>query len=153
LHAQQQAAGFAQQVVGFDQALNGTDIVQDPTTGQQYEAPYNAYDKGGPQGPGYYKDSPAGPQKLKIVTPGGERGPGRAMSGVPGPGPPLAEELLGPIVVAAPDELESLLPEVEVLIARGGTTVTAWMIAAAPRLRVIARSGVGFSEVDVDAAT
>jgi hypothetical protein len=69
LHAQQQAAGFAQQVVGFDQALNGTDIVEDPTTGKQYEAPYNAYDKGGPQGPGYYKDSAHGPQKLKIITP------------------------------------------------------------------------------------
>src|SRR5262249_46011971 len=70
-----------------------------------------------------------------------------------GPVPPLAEELLGPILVAARGELESLLPEVEVLIARGGTTVTAETIAAAPRLRVIARSGVGFSEVDVDAAT
>src|SRR5262249_12899157 len=70
-----------------------------------------------------------------------------------GPVPPVAEELLGPIVVAAPGELESLLPDVEVLIARGGTMVTAATIAAAPRLRVIARSGVGFSEVDVDAAT
>jgi phosphoglycerate dehydrogenase-like enzyme len=70
-----------------------------------------------------------------------------------GPVPQFAEELLGPIVVAAPGELESLLPEAEVLIARGGTTVTAATIAAAPRLRVIARSGVGFSEVDVEAAT
>jgi hypothetical protein len=70
LHVQQQLAGFARQVVGFDQALNGTDIVEDPTTGKQYEAPYNAYDKGGPQGPGYYRSSPAGPQKLKIITPG-----------------------------------------------------------------------------------
>jgi len=70
-----------------------------------------------------------------------------------GPVPIFAEELLGPIVVAAPGELESLLPEADVLIARGGTTVTAATIAAAPRLRVIARSGVGFSEVDVEAAT
>ena len=70
-----------------------------------------------------------------------------------GPVPPVAEELLGPVVVAAPGELESLLPETEVLIARGGTTVTAATIAAAPLLRVIARSGVGFSEVDVEAAT
>ena len=70
-----------------------------------------------------------------------------------GPVPPFVEELLGPIVVASPGELESLLPEAEVLIARGGTTVTAATIAAAPRLRVIARSGVGFSEVDVEAAT
>ena len=70
-----------------------------------------------------------------------------------GPVPPVAEELLGPVVVAAPGELESLLPETEVLIARGGTTVTAATIAAAPLLRVIARSGVGFSEVDIEAAT
>jgi phosphoglycerate dehydrogenase-like enzyme len=70
-----------------------------------------------------------------------------------GPVPPVAEELLGEIVVAAPGELESLLPEVEVLIARGGVVVTAEMIAAAPRLRVIGRSGVGFSEVDVETAT
>ena len=67
--------------------------------------------------------------------------------------PPIAEELLGVIVVAGPGELESLLPEAEVLIVRGGVFVTAETIAAAPRLRVIGRSGVGFSEVDVEAAT
>jgi phosphoglycerate dehydrogenase-like enzyme len=67
--------------------------------------------------------------------------------------PPLAEELLGEIVVAPPGGLEPLLAEAEVLIARGGTQVTAAAIAAAPRLRVIGRSGVGFSEVDVAAAT
>jgi D-3-phosphoglycerate dehydrogenase / 2-oxoglutarate reductase len=70
-----------------------------------------------------------------------------------GPVPPVAEELLGEIVVAAPGELGSLLPEAEVLIARGGVLVTAETIAKAPRLRVIGRSGVGFSEVDVEAAT
>ena len=70
-----------------------------------------------------------------------------------GPVAPVAEALLGEIVVAGPDELEALLPETEVLIARGGAFVTAGTIAAAPRLRVIARSGVGFSEVDVEAAT
>jgi len=70
-----------------------------------------------------------------------------------GPVPPVAEELLGEIAVAGPGELEALLPEAEVLIARGGTVVTAETIAAAPRLRVIGRSGVGFSEVDVEAAT
>jgi D-3-phosphoglycerate dehydrogenase len=70
-----------------------------------------------------------------------------------GPVPAIAEELLGEIVVAPPGELEALLPEAEVLIARGGTLVSAATIAAAPRLRVIGRSGVGFSEVDVDAAT
>jgi len=70
-----------------------------------------------------------------------------------GPVAPVAEELLGEIVVAAPGELEALLPKAEVLIARGGVFVTAETIAAAPHLRVIARSGVGFSEVDVEAAT
>ena len=70
-----------------------------------------------------------------------------------GPVPALAGELLGEIVVAAPNELAALLPQAEVLIARGGAVVTAETIAAAPRLRVIGRSGVGFSEVDVAAAT
>ena len=70
-----------------------------------------------------------------------------------GPVAPVAEELLGEIVVAGPGELEALLPQAEVLIARGGVFVSAETIAAAPQLRVIARSGVGFSEVDVDAAT
>jgi len=67
--------------------------------------------------------------------------------------PPLAEELLGEIVVAAPGELAPLLPQAEVLLVRGGAVITAETIAAAPRLRVIGRSGVGFSEVDVTAAT
>jgi D-3-phosphoglycerate dehydrogenase / 2-oxoglutarate reductase len=70
-----------------------------------------------------------------------------------GPVAPPAEKLLGEVVVAGPGELESLLPRAEVLIVRGGVFITAETIAAAPRLRVIARSGVGFSEVDVDAAT
>jgi phosphoglycerate dehydrogenase-like enzyme len=70
-----------------------------------------------------------------------------------GPVPAVAEELLGEIVVASPAELDALLPDAEVLIARGGTLVTEETMAAAPRLRVIGRSGVGFSEVDVEAAT
>jgi D-3-phosphoglycerate dehydrogenase len=70
-----------------------------------------------------------------------------------GPVAASAEELLGEIVVASQGELEDLLPHAEVLIVRGGVLVTAETIAAAPRLRVIARSGVGFSEVDVEAAT
>jgi D-3-phosphoglycerate dehydrogenase len=70
-----------------------------------------------------------------------------------GPVAPVAAELLGEIVVAGPGELPALLPETEVLIARGGTLITADMIEGAPRLRVIGRSGVGFSEVDVEAAT
>src|SRR5262249_30998871 len=94
-------------------------------------------------------------RRLRHVVPArgrarGRRGRARTMIVATGPVPPLAEELLGPIVVASARELESLLPEAEVLIARGRTAAT---IAAAPHLRVIARSGVGFSEVDVEAAT
>ncbi len=67
--AQQQLAGFSKQVAGFDQALNGTDVVQDPTTGIQYEAPYSAYNRTGPNGPGYYAGSPGKLRKLNVVTP------------------------------------------------------------------------------------
>jgi len=70
-----------------------------------------------------------------------------------GPVPSVARALLGEIVVAGPGKLDALLPQAEVLIVRGGTYVSAEMLAAAPRLRVIGRSGVGFSEVDVAAAT
>lgn len=70
-----------------------------------------------------------------------------------GPVAPPAEELLGEIEVAGADELALLLPEAEVLIVRGGTVITGAMIEAAARLKVIGRSGVGFSEVDVATAT
>ncbi len=57
---------FGQQVQGFDYALTGVDLVNDPTTGATFEAPYNTYNPSGPEGPGYY--SPAG-TKLTIQTP------------------------------------------------------------------------------------
>jgi hypothetical protein len=66
---QQQLAGFSQQVAGFDQALNSTDLVENPATGQQFEAPYSAYDQSGPDGPGYYTGSPGNETKLKVITP------------------------------------------------------------------------------------
>jgi hypothetical protein len=70
LRVQQQLEGFAQQVAGFDQALNGTDIVHDAATGQTWEAPYSAYSKSGPDGPGYYVGSPGNNlRKLEIQTP------------------------------------------------------------------------------------
>ena len=62
-------AGFSQQVGGFDQALNSTDLVEDPATGQQFEAPYSSYQKSGPDGPGYYTGSAGNLKKLKIITP------------------------------------------------------------------------------------
>ena len=66
---QQQLAGLSQQVAGFDQALNSTDLVEDPATGQQFEAPYSSYQKSGPGGPGYYTGSAGNLKKLKIITP------------------------------------------------------------------------------------
>ncbi len=55
---QEQLAGFSQQVGGFDQALTSTDLVEDPATGQEFEAPYTAYSQSGPDGPSYYTGSP-----------------------------------------------------------------------------------------------
>ena len=67
--AQQQLAGFSHQVAGFDQALNSTDLVRDPTTGYQYEAPYSAYSQSGPAGPGYYLGDPSENYKLQVLKP------------------------------------------------------------------------------------
>jgi hypothetical protein len=61
----QQWQNFDQQEQGFDDALNGVDIVTDPATGQSYEAPYSSYDPDGPDGPGYY----IGGEKLAVTTP------------------------------------------------------------------------------------
>ncbi len=52
-----------------------------------------------------------------------------------------------------PDELLAILPDYDALIVRSGVKVTAKMIAAASRLRVIGRAGVGIDNIDVDAAT
>jgi phosphoglycerate dehydrogenase-like enzyme len=67
-----------------------------------------------------------------------------------GPVHPVAVEILGPIEV--PEDWRSLLPEAEALIVRGDATVGERELAAAPRLRVIGRSGVGVDRVDVAAA-
>jgi hypothetical protein len=68
-HAQEQLAGFSRQVAGFDQVLNGTDLVQDPSTGIQYEAPYSAWQNNGPNGPGYYIGNPGAERKLTMIAP------------------------------------------------------------------------------------
>lgn len=71
------------------------------------------------------------------------------------PGPALLGGF-GEIVIAPDDREETLLrlvPDAIALIVRGGSRVSATVIDAAPRLRVIGRSGVGFDGVDVDAAT
>ena len=45
---------FSGQVADFDDTLNNQQLVQDPSTGQLYEAPYSSYVVDGPDGPGYY---------------------------------------------------------------------------------------------------
>ena len=52
-----------------------------------------------------------------------------------------------------PDQLRAILPEYDALLVRSGTQVTADLIAAADRLKVIARAGVGIDNVDVPAAS
>jgi D-3-phosphoglycerate dehydrogenase len=67
--------------------------------------------------------------------------------------PPVADRAfadLGPIEVAPADPAS--LHDAEVLLVRG-TGVSAAVIDAAPRLRVIARTGAGYDGVDVAAAT
>jgi hypothetical protein len=54
---------------GFDDALTGVDLVHDPSTGGNFEAPYNSYEPNGPDGPGYYNNATTPPTLLKIITP------------------------------------------------------------------------------------
>ena len=53
----------------------------------------------------------------------------------------------------APDQLADDLTQADALIVRSATKVTAPLIAAGPRLRVIARAGTGVDNVDVAAAS
>ncbi|HKK50954.1 MAG TPA: hydroxyacid dehydrogenase, partial [Myxococcota bacterium] len=53
----------------------------------------------------------------------------------------------------SPDELLELVADVEGLVIRSGTKVTADVLAAAPKLRVVGRAGIGVDNVDVAAAT
>lgn len=53
----------------------------------------------------------------------------------------------------APEELKSIIGDYEALMIRSGTQVTADVIEAADRLRIIGRAGVGVDNVDVPAAT
>jgi D-3-phosphoglycerate dehydrogenase / 2-oxoglutarate reductase len=68
-----------------------------------------------------------------------------------GPVHPVAEEILGEIVVAR--DWRVRLSEVGALIVRGDARVTAEDIGAAPLLRVIGRSGIGVDNVDIAAAS
>jgi D-3-phosphoglycerate dehydrogenase/(S)-sulfolactate dehydrogenase len=51
-----------------------------------------------------------------------------------------------------PEELKASLKDVTALVVRNRTKVTAEIIAAAPKLKVIARAGVGLDNIDVKAA-
>jgi len=79
----------------------------------------------------------------------------------------LIAEVLSPATVEAlgPDfeirhcdgsdrsQLLAAIPDVDAVLVRSATTIDAEVLAAAPRLRVIARAGVGLDNVDVKAAT
>ncbi len=52
-----------------------------------------------------------------------------------------------------PEQLLSVIPEYDALLVRSGTTVSADVIQAGKRLRVVARAGVGVDNIDVEAAT
>ncbi len=49
--------------------------------------------------------------------------------------------------------LLAVLPEAEALVVRSETQVTPEVLAAGPKLRVVARAGVGVDNIDLDAAT
>jgi D-3-phosphoglycerate dehydrogenase len=52
-----------------------------------------------------------------------------------------------------PAELAADLADADALVVRSATKVTADLIAAAPKLRAIARAGTGVDNVDVNAAS
>ena len=52
-----------------------------------------------------------------------------------------------------PEQLKQIIGEYDALMIRSGTTVTADIIEAAGKLRIIGRAGVGVDNVDVPAAT
>jgi D-3-phosphoglycerate dehydrogenase / 2-oxoglutarate reductase len=53
----------------------------------------------------------------------------------------------------APEELKSIMPEYDGLVIRSATRVTAEIIEAAGRLKVVGRAGIGLDNVDVAAAS
>jgi len=50
----QQWQAESDQEANFDDIINGQQLVQDPSTGAYYEAPYASYEPNGANGPGYY---------------------------------------------------------------------------------------------------
>jgi D-3-phosphoglycerate dehydrogenase / 2-oxoglutarate reductase len=78
----------------------------------------------------------------------------------------IADKLAESTVAALGDEIEvrwvdgpdrekllAAVPEADALLVRSATTVDAEVLSAAPKLKIVARAGVGLDNVDVDAAT
>jgi D-3-phosphoglycerate dehydrogenase / 2-oxoglutarate reductase len=51
------------------------------------------------------------------------------------------------------EKLLAAVPEADALLVRSATTVDAEVLSAAPKLKIVARAGVGLDNVDVDTAT
>ena len=88
------------------------------------------------------------------------------LSGVNLPVVLIADKLAQSTVAALGDQVEvrwvdgpdrekllAAVPEADALLVRSATTVDAEVLAAAPKLKIVARAGVGLDNVDVDAAT
>lgn len=54
---------------------------------------------------------------------------------------------------SSPEKLKELAADVDAIIVRSASDVTAEIIAAAPKLRAVGRAGVGVDNIDVEAAT
>jgi len=54
---------------------------------------------------------------------------------------------------SSPEKVLSLVGDVQAIVVRSETKITAEVIAAAPQLKVVGRAGVGVDNVDVEAAT
>ena len=78
----------------------------------------------------------------------------------------IADKLAESTVAALGDEIEvrwvdgpdrekllAAMPEADALLVRSATTVDAEVLAAAPKLKIVARAGVGLDNVDVESAT
>jgi len=53
----------------------------------------------------------------------------------------------------SPEQLKAIIGNYEALIVRSETRVTADILAAAARLKIVGRAGVGVDNIDVEAAT
>ncbi|HMD32418.1 MAG TPA: NAD(P)-dependent oxidoreductase, partial [Candidatus Acidoferrales bacterium] len=70
---------------------------------------------------------------------------------------PRGLELLGrsgwQVLTPSAADLPAALADADALVVRSATKVTAELLAAAPRLRVVGRAGAGVDNIDVDACT